>query len=135
MRRVRAVVLRAIVGGRGLRLVRHPRPEVVYPRIERVFACVLDDQLAGDLGVPTAAVLVGPLDGQDTSFVVVHALALGECRRVLVDERVLVLFVLHVFVAYSTITCIAALGIVLTVEKSVRIVAIHIALAVSVCTT
>ena len=71
-------MLGPVKGGGGLGLVVHPRPEVVDPWVKGVLARVLEDHLARNLGVATAAVLVGPLNGQDTPGVVVHPLVLGE---------------------------------------------------------
>lgn len=48
------------------------------PRIERVFAGVLEDHLAGNLRVSTASVLAGPFDRKNATGVVVHSLVLGE---------------------------------------------------------
>ena len=71
--------------------------------------------------------LVGPLDGQVRVLVVLHLLVLLP-RPDLGDA----VFVLNGLVAYCPRARVPTLGVVLAVKEPVPVVAVHIALAVSV---
>jgi hypothetical protein len=51
------------------------------PWIQGILASVLDYNFTGNFGVTTATVLVGPLDRQNTPFVIIHSLVLSERRN------------------------------------------------------
>ncbi len=70
---------------------------------------------------------VCPLDGKIRAFVVIHFLVLVESAKA--RDPV---FVLDGFRPDSARACVAALSVVLAVEEAVAVVAIHVALAVTI---
>jgi hypothetical protein len=114
-----AEMLSSEVSGGGLGFVLDPRPEIVHARIQGIFTSILQNNLAGNLGISTATVLVGPLNGQDTTRVIVHALVLGESGGVTgrgIDrfKTSSTIFSLESLITYTTLASIATIVIVLT---------------------
>jgi hypothetical protein len=116
------------VGGRSP-LVVAPRPEVVHLGISGILAHVLDDDLTVDLAVGTAPVLVGPLDRQDGTLVVVHLLVLRGTPPTKPCDAILVL---EALISNGTRTGISTGGIVLRIEQAVTVITIRITLTISV---
>lgn len=92
------------------------------PGVEGVLAGVLENHLAGDLGVASAAVLVGPLDGQNAPGVVVHSLVLsegGNIAGVTVQgvERSSAIFGLEIAVSDTAGAGVATIVVILTDNK------------------
>mmetsp|Transcript_14278 Transcript_14278/g.29326 ORF Transcript_14278/g.29326 Transcript_14278/m.29326 type:complete len:244 (-) Transcript_14278:35-766(-) len=106
-----------------------PRPEVVDLRISRVLTHVLDDDLAVHLTVGTAAVLVGPLDGEDGTLIVVHLLVL---RCAPSTESCHTVLILECLISYRTRTSVTAGGIILGVKQTVSVVTVCIAFTITV---
>jgi hypothetical protein len=79
----------------------------------------LQDNLAGNFGIATTTVLVGPFNGKDTAGIVVHALVLakgysvpsGGIHRIKGSRTI---FSLKRFVAYTTGTSISTVVVILT---------------------